>query len=582
MKKKIHILLLEDNEDDATLLDITLKKAGVDFTLDILCTREDFEGVNHSEYDLIISDYNLLAYNGSAALQFVRQKDNLLPFIILSGTLGDEQAVGLLHQGANDFVLKKSIGKIPLVIDRVLNERKLLSEKIRFQREILENNLILDTLFNNFTDVVSLTDNQERFVKVNRAFCEFFGFDASSVIGRTRAEVMDARMNRISIEMREAIKATKKPNEFDFDYVNSNGQRFVMSCVKSPIIEDGNITGIITVMRDITRQRAIEEQREKILHIQNQVEPITRSGSFEYNSEQDILICSQNLTKLMELDSNRLSLTRFAKLVKSEDRMFFISKISESVEHRLDFSMECRFQPTPGSYVRYYKVVLRPDYRAGQSQLFYGTLVDITEDRQLSTQLIEVQEKERTDIVRELHDNLGQKLSVSSMLLSSYLAEKPNSELQNVLTMLHESIDDLSQFMNRISIKAVEDHSLEYAVEQCLANMSGTGIEPEFQFELDERKISLFVKGQIFRVIQETMNNALKYSKASKFLVWIKSTGGIIDIMVSDNGKGFSAEKSGGNGLKNIEHRIKQCNGLMSVTSEQGQGTTFNIKIPID
>ena len=90
------ILYLEDNTSDYELLDRAENKA-------------QYQKALETHYDIIISDYNLQGFTGTDALKMLREKDQSIPFVVISGTVGEEQAVSLLHYGASDFLLKKNV-----------------------------------------------------------------------------------------------------------------------------------------------------------------------------------------------------------------------------------------------------------------------------------------------------------------------------------------------------------------------------------------------------------------------------------------------------------------------------------------
>ncbi|MEP5069026.1 MAG: response regulator, partial [Crocinitomicaceae bacterium] len=153
-KERISILHLEDNPDDVELLDIALKKSKLKYELQSISSKEVFLEANLDEFDIIISDYNLKNYDGLSAIKYVRSMYPVLPVILLSGTVGEELAADLLRAGANDFVLKSNLKKMPIAMERAMYSSTISREKHRFQKELLEKNLILDTIFDSFEDMI--------------------------------------------------------------------------------------------------------------------------------------------------------------------------------------------------------------------------------------------------------------------------------------------------------------------------------------------------------------------------------------------------------------------------------------------
>jgi len=137
MSKKLRILLIEDNKDDAMLLIRELRKAGyeVDYA-----RKQDAVGVNNAleedRWDLVISDYAMPNFTGRDALDILKSKDIDLPFIIVSGTIGEETAVDAMRAGAHDFLIKRNLKRLGPVIERELREAQNRRESIEDKQEL--------------------------------------------------------------------------------------------------------------------------------------------------------------------------------------------------------------------------------------------------------------------------------------------------------------------------------------------------------------------------------------------------------------------------------------------------------------
>lgn len=123
--KELSILILEDNEVDADLEASILREAGYACCCERVQTREEFVSrISSIEYHLILADFSLPAFDGLSALQVVRSRGIDTPFILVSGTVGEETAIESLKAGATDYVLKSRISRLVPVIDRALQERE--------------------------------------------------------------------------------------------------------------------------------------------------------------------------------------------------------------------------------------------------------------------------------------------------------------------------------------------------------------------------------------------------------------------------------------------------------------------------
>ena len=135
MQKSIKILLLEDNPADADLLARQLAKSGLLFSIEVLETREKFvELLNSFCPDLILSDYSMPSFNALSAFNIVKETGNPIPFIIVSGTIGEENAVNLIKDGVTDFASKNNLAALPQKVNRAIKEVAEIQEK----KDILE------------------------------------------------------------------------------------------------------------------------------------------------------------------------------------------------------------------------------------------------------------------------------------------------------------------------------------------------------------------------------------------------------------------------------------------------------------
>ena len=124
MEKELKILMLEDVQDDVGLIERTLKKQGVVFTSKRVDTHDEFvHALDNYNPDVILSDHALPQFNSIEALTICRKKHNDVPFILVTGTVSEEFAVHCLKQGADDYVLKSNLVRLPSAIKNALKQR---------------------------------------------------------------------------------------------------------------------------------------------------------------------------------------------------------------------------------------------------------------------------------------------------------------------------------------------------------------------------------------------------------------------------------------------------------------------------
>src|SRR5476651_1423381 len=131
MKANLKILILEDNQSDADLLCRALKKSGLSFIAEIVQTREEYENaLQNFNPDIILSDYSLPAFDAATAFRIKQNKSPHIPFIIVSGIIGEENAVELIKIGVTDYAPKDKLFALIPKITRALKETQERKEKI--------------------------------------------------------------------------------------------------------------------------------------------------------------------------------------------------------------------------------------------------------------------------------------------------------------------------------------------------------------------------------------------------------------------------------------------------------------------
>ena len=137
MKSKLRILMLEDARDDAELIGRSMIKAGLFFESKRVDTKDDFsEALKDFKPDVILSDHSLPQFNSLDALKVCKQKGLSVPFILVTGTVSEEFAVTCLKEGADDYLLKSNLVRLPLAIQNALKQRELQEQRKNAESEL--------------------------------------------------------------------------------------------------------------------------------------------------------------------------------------------------------------------------------------------------------------------------------------------------------------------------------------------------------------------------------------------------------------------------------------------------------------
>jgi DNA-binding NtrC family response regulator len=134
----VRVLILEDNADDATLMLRELERAGFSTSSDRVTTREDYLAALDRDYDAILADFTLPQFDALSALSLLRERGRDTPFIVITGSVGEERAVSCMREGAADCLLKDRLVRLGPALRRVLEEKRERDEKLLAQRALSE------------------------------------------------------------------------------------------------------------------------------------------------------------------------------------------------------------------------------------------------------------------------------------------------------------------------------------------------------------------------------------------------------------------------------------------------------------
>jgi PAS domain S-box-containing protein len=578
-KRSVSILCLESHVDDGELLQKVIETFGykVKSVHSLTSFKQEIESKN---YQCVCSGYALKSFQLSDALKLFRSLDNTSPFIIFSSTEEYQYASRLIDEGASYIVFRENPVMFPIVLDKALTQSALIQSMEQYQSELKDTKHIFESFINGLPDAVFLKDEEMRYMKVNELFSNHINLSESDIINKKNHQVLSEDQARIADKTDNRVLETGDTVTYELDRYDRKGVRRVTKVVKTPVKKANRVTGIVGVIRNITQQRELEERDKRYQQILKQAEALSKTGSFGYHSYLDIFSFSSNFKKLMHIDENaNYSLENFLALVYKEDRSIFSTELRKAIEGNGEFYIQHRYTPKGTTEVKYSKTLLKPANSEMGKGFFYGTIIDITDDRRNAQAVLDVQERERTEMARELHDNVGQMLSAAAIFLNNVSQE--SDKLSKAKAILKEAITEIRQMSKSLAVAPVVEQGLTQAIYELVENVPFEG-EMKVNVTIVDNQLSEVVAGNIYRICQEAINNMVKYSGASLGTIFIKQEEGLVDVLIEDNGVGFDQETVVyGNGLKNIHQRIHKCSGVYEYSTTPGTGVKIKFKVPI-
>jgi len=260
------------------------------------------------------------------------------------------------------------------------------------------------------------------------------------------------------------------------------------------------------------------------------------------------------------------------------------------------FDVEYRFKRENGDYAYIYDrgYILRN--KEGNAYRMIGAAQDITEKKRLEEELlnqqkaitqatISTQEKERTEISKELHDNVNQVLTTTKLYLDLAIA---NPELKDELIAkssknIISAITEIRKLSQSLMIPSLEDLGLLDSIEDLVESINATKkIHAVFIHEkIDETVLNENQKLTLFRITQEALNNIIRHADATRTTIELSNNKKRVQLIIKDNGKGFdSFSTKKGAGLNNIRNRVYLLSGHLTINTRPGKGCTLVVELP--
>lgn len=476
-------------------------------------------------------------------------------------------------------------------IKKLRSNNKLLTEKdkrIQESEQTYKHLFDKGPVFNWVCEIPSL-----RHLEVNEIAMKTYGYSKEEFLSMTAFDLLPE-------EEREGLKDRVRKNGtvenfYDQDrHVKKNGEIIDVDIRVHLINHKGKPAGLVfgvDVTEKLKAEKALKESEELY-------------RSFFENSPLPIWVCDRNTLQFYEVNDAAIKLYGYTKEEFLHLSAFDIRPIDE--HERINQYLENHNSPTKYSGIRNHRKkggeLIRVDialdtitYKGKDALLI--VINDITEKIRLQNELIEEknnhlrevtkatiagQEKERAEVGKELHDNVNQILASAKLYLSSALttSDKKDEMMEESKKLIDSGIQEIRKLSKSLVPPSLGKSTLQESIEQLVDPVriiTDKKIETSLSLT-DETILCNHLKITIYRIIQEQMNNIMKYADATLIRIILKQEKNTIWLVVSDNGKGFDVKaKRKGIGLTNITNRAEVYNGKVSIKSSPGNGCSLSV-----
>ncbi len=484
----------------------------------------------------------------------------------------------------------RMIGSMQDITERKLAELQVVNSERRFR-----------SLVQNGSDMIKILDENGVFTFASPSVEHVLGFSLDTIVGKSTFEFIHPDEKAEIIKHFEIIKKNDYHEIQYFRFKNKEGEWRWLETKLTNLLNDPAVKGIVSNSRDVTEKKKAEEairaseERYRNLFFNNPMSIYiwdintfeilevndTAQREYGYTRDEFLKLSTLNLRNEEEIPGYKEFVKKFAfagndtimriiwKHLRKNGEQIFMEVFSQKIE----FKNRKAVIALANNITDKIKLEKKLEDERNAKQ------------KEITEAVIRVQEKERYEISRELHDNVNQQLTVAMMYIATVEKGSENAEalLKQSSGFIYNAIEEIRKLSKALVTPLIKDFGLCKAIDGLLEDILVTNtMHLDFFYnDFYEEDISYEFKLNIFRIIQEQMNNIIKHANAKQVVIELyRDTE--IKLSIIDDGVGFDpTSKRKGIGLNNIQTRTELYTGEMEIKSAPGSGCTVRIKFPV-
>jgi PAS domain S-box-containing protein/putative nucleotidyltransferase with HDIG domain len=444
-QKILSVLIVEDMENDAQLLAHTLKKDGYTPVYERVETADQMRAaLARQSWDVIISDYSLPQFSGEGALAILRETGLDIPFIVVSGTMGEETAVSMMRAGAQDYLMKGNLTRLVPAVERELEQAEMRRERRKNQEQLL----LQISALNAAANAILITDREGNIESANPAFTTLTGYPLEEAIGKNPRDLLKSGVHDRAF-YRDLWETILSGRVWHRELTNrrKDGSLYVEEGTITPLRNaDGVISHFIAIKQDITARKQAEQalaaSEAELRALVEQVPAIVYTESAE---TRETTYISKQLEKMTGYTADEWMRDHdfWKKIIHPEDQEAIVEVDHHTSATREPFLTEYRMMTRDGRVIWIRDEAILIQSQDGIPLFWQGVMYDITERKRA--------EEDISQRVAELEMLYQSGLALSQLLTPNEIGEKVLELLAQRLNWRH----------TRIRLYHTEDESLE-------------------------------------------------------------------------------------------------------------------------
>ena len=459
---------------------------------------------------------------------------------------------------------------------------------------------VLQAVEQSFASIV-ITDLAGNIEYVNPAFSKVTGYSYEEAIGQNPRILKSGYTPEKEYANLWQKLTNKKPWQGEFQNRKKNGETYWEYAVISPIVnEAGEITNYVAVKENITERKELAEKQKELAAI---IETTTAYvGMADINN--NIIYLNKEFKKALEIsdeeDVSKYSIQQFnvsGELV-FEEQFKYLNETGKWLGENIMKSKSGKEFPVLQA------IVMHKNER-GEPVHISTTAIDLSKIKEAESELLRVNnqlqdfarhlqnisEIEKKEIARDIHDELGQNLTALNLRVSwmkAHLGDDKGTmekRFDDLLEEIKETMAAFRRIHSSLHPAMLEDLGLDAAINWLINSVrQSSQIHVEYYSDIDNKAINFDKALPVYRLVQESLTNIMRYSKASVVSVSLVQDENTITLNIEDNGCGFDVSKVDSkehHGILGMRERVYAINGKFEINSVIGEGTSINVSFSI-
>ncbi len=614
----LRVLLVEDNDDDVQIILRLLHRGGYEPDWVQVQTAEALEdALAHGHWDIVLSDYTMPQFDALRALHKLREQSAHLPFIVVSGSIGEETAVAAMRAGASDYLMKANLTRLVPAIERELREASERQERTRTKKALLDLQEKFEVVFREYLDVMLVLDARDgRILHANEAVSRVLGYEERWLAGQPFDRLWPEGVQAAVAPLLQTVRR-EGCGFYSGVFVRPDGTSLPMD-LQASRASWGRIEAIIVTLRDVSErlraeQRLAQEKEQLAVTLRSIGEGVITT---DMQGRVSLLNgVAEQLTGWSQSEAVGCPVSDVLRIFCEPGENPCAGQIKEvlSTGEILELTRHVSLRSRDD---RNAAVTLTAAPIRGYDGRITGVVTivrDITSEQKLEEELQKASKLESVALMAGgiAHDfnNILTAIMGHLSLARSNAARAPQAlaTIQQACVYATDLTRQLLTFSKGSTPKRRVEALAALVRESVEFALHGSNLRCQFQLahdlwptELDRGQINQVINNLVINAVQASAEGGVLHVSASNVLISRErpvatlEPGEYVRVSVRDHGSGIAPEnlvrifdpyfttKSAGSGLglATVYSIIRKHDGLIQAESEPGMGTVFHIYLP--